>query len=94
MLTSTNLIHKESELLKVKDNYHLRQLLIIHKIIHWLHRTPINISSKISLNNKIHNKNTRTKNDIFLSANSYSYKNKIIESSSIKWNQLENNLKK
>ena len=83
--TPTTQIHKSFNTLTITDNIHLRHILLIHQL---MYHAPLPGISPIVLTTHIHNKNTRTSKNIYLTTDSYNHSNTIIEDASIKWNAL------
>ena len=88
--TSTNLIHKNNEILKVNDLAKLRSLLICHRFVH--HNNEINNAYRsLSLTNT--RRNIRRILNFTISPYYYQKTNKIVENSVVHWNELNNELK-
>ena len=92
-LTPTNCLHKSANVLKINDNFRLRLMLIIHKIIYNPDKLPLDTKTSITLSNDIHNRLTRNNLNIFLTSEAYCKINKIMDTASILWNNLDDKLK-
>lgn len=90
---STNKIHKENKIIKVKDLAKLRLCLICHKVIH--NKKLTNISHRdMTRTQHIHDRNLRNNTNLNLTTNHFNTYNKITEQASIEWNSLNSNMKK
>ena len=83
------MLHKQLEILKVKDHAKLRLALINHKVIYskeclnWAHKN-------MKLQNEIHGRNLRNNLNFQINANAYS---RVTEKASIVWNNLAQYIK-
>ena len=83
--TSTNELHKNLDILKLKDLAEIRTLLIAHKVIYDKDKTNISHSDMI-LSNRT--RNLRSTNIFETTAQFFEYSNKITDKAAIVWNNL------
>lgn len=86
--TSVSLMHKQNNILKIKDLYKLRSLLIGHKVIHFPNETNI-----AHVDIKRNERSMRNNLSLQISAESYSKNCKISERASTIWNEIPNGIK-
>ena len=90
--TNTNSLYKKYDIIKIHDQAKLRLSLINHRVVYA--KESLNCSHRsLQLNNDIHNRNLRNNLNFQTNVNSYDKKNKFVESASVVWNNLNNDLK-
>lgn len=87
ILTDTNGLHRENNLLKVLDHAKLRLLLISHNVLY--SKNKINPAYEKMKLNATQGRTLRNNNDFTITANSYDSSNMVIESAAIYWNNLQ-----
>ena len=91
-LYSTSLIHKNSKILKIVEQAKLRLALLNHRVIY--NSVSLNVAHKsMRLQAGVHRRNLRNNLNFHVDINAYQKLNKIVEQSTIVWNDLENQLK-
>ncbi len=93
ILYNTLELHHDAKILLVSDNYKLRLLLTIHKIYYDKAKVPDELKNCFALNTDLHQYPTRTRQNIFLTATSFSKIRKVIDAAAITWNELPDSLK-
>ena len=84
-LTPTKLLHQKTNMLTIKDNFKLRQVIFIYDILNNKKGASL-YKNSISYNNNIHSHNTRSAGHIHLNHSSFTPYASIIERASIVYN--------
>jgi len=89
-LHKTNLLHRNLHILKVSEQNKLRLALLIHRKIYFPEFQPPKLCESIALNNR---RNLRSTINAAINTNSFNYKNRVIDSAAITWNEIPNYIK-
>ena len=89
--TSTSLLHKSNQVLKITDLSKLRTLLISHKVIHHPSKTNISHTDIERVNRD--NRNLRNNMNMRITTESFLRNNKISENAAVLWNDIPQDLK-
>ena len=90
---SIDTLHRELQLLKIQDQANLRLSLLVHRDIHAPTQQPDIIHKSFMILQKNKTRILRNTRDLFVTAQSFSYINKIIDSASMAWNNINIDLK-
>ena len=90
---NTNLLHKNANILKISDNYKLRLLLQIYRLLFNPELAPVEFKDIVTTNSSVHCYNTRKSKNIHLTCMAYLKHAKVIDRASIEWNSLPRILK-
>ena len=90
---NTNLLHKNANILKISDNYKLRLVLQIYRLLFNPELAPVEFKDIVTTNSSVHCYNTRKSKNIHLTCMAYLKHAKVIDRASIEWNSLPRILK-